>query len=957
MSFEESGEAWSIRVCAAGQYQNGQNVSTLRELWSRVFVLARTYYKTVGSQNLSKIDSTFLIFAARDAEFAFQFVPEREARLAECEDLLLTVLMIWLIIEAKEYSMWGEARTIEWDEPVGPTISMGLFREEARRQIDLGIMIVHRILETEGLFSEDERYPGVTRVSLEALLSTLGAERDKLAANEATVAVIGTMKAGKSTTINGIVGSEVLPSRDEPMTTFPTRVVHVQGLQEPRLTFPLADGFNALVALVADKDREASQNGEDLKLALMKEAAAKDLIGLLDSIRLGTLRFPSQTTGHSAIQELLGKTNDLTRLASIMDIDTKVATPSDLSFSGIPSIEVEFEHLAASSDRSGGRFALVDTPGPNEAGKNERLKRIVQRQLKEASGIVLVLNYSDRGAEAEHELLQGAVEQIPLGQEEHLCVLVNRFDQRAADGPSEAMVKRSVAEKLRAGLPALPENFDERVYPTSARRALRASQAKRAVRLGEAIDTERDAWAQEYAEETIGASWRRKVDQLANTEGVLLDAADLWNQSGFEAALSGTLRISARNATTLLILSALGKLRADSEPVLEMLSIRDSAFQRSLVELQKLTQGLESDLNGLATCFELASKRLDDEEAKIGPLLGDEVQIMIETLKETSRKFLESGEIKVAERIIELRGLGSGFKNFLKWLIPPALRLKGGEIKGEEANLRMSAYQPVRDDLDEFAHIFAGKAVVICASQNQADDVARRITAEIDQIFRHFTDNGGRIVERTSDAFVMSAHEDVADLFGHEWQSVHDRLQEILGLEIQAPKPRQPLGEEGGGLAGEDFTSKRQWSETRWTDVEGAGAKRLASRLMRWWDGHDRHWGQYQRTTHHSEYRVDIDDIREKALARAQAVGAEMDAYLKDVMAQLRDETVRYAAEVERRVQSINGYIIEEIRKSSDKSETNRERRQKTSALAAQARDLVADAAAIHKMVKERRLG
>lgn len=932
-------------------------IATLKALWKKYHLLARAYYQAVGSNNLPRVDGSFLIFAARDAEFAFHWAADREARLAECEDLLSTALMTWLIIETKEHSMWGEARTIEWDKPISAAGAMDLFREEARRQIDLGIVIVQRILETDGLFSEDERYPGVTRASLDALTATLAAEREKLIANEATVAVIGTMKAGKSTTINGVVGSEILPSRDEPMTTFPTRVVHVPGRLEPVLSFPLADGFNALVALVTDRDIEASRNGEDIAHSLLKEAAAKDLSGLLEAIRQRTLRFPSEAVGYAAIQELLGKTNDLTRLASIMDIDTSVATPSDLSFAGIPSIEVEFEHLATISDGSAGRFALVDTPGPNEAGKNARLKRIVERQLEEASGIILVLNYSDRGSDAESDLLRGAIEQIPDGQEEHLSVLVNRFDQRAADGPTEPVVKRSVAEKLRAGLPKLPADFENRVYPTSARKALRASQAMRAVRLGEAIDAERDAWAQEYAEATIGGSWRRKLDQLTDSENVLLDAKDQWSQSGFDGALNGTLRISARNATTLLILSALGKLRAHSEPVLEMLNIRDSAFQRSIADLQVLTRGLESDLNRLGACFDEATRKLDEEEAKIAPDLQDGVRIMIETLEETSRKFLESGEIKVAERIIEMPSLGGGLKNFLKWLIPPGLRIKGGEMDGADAKLRMSAYQPTRDDLDEFAHIFAGKSVVKCGTQAEADEVARRITEEIDQIFRHFIDNGGRIVEQTSDAFVMSAQEDVADLFGQEWQSVQDRLQEILGLEIQPPKPRQALGQDGSGLGREDFTSKRQWTETRWEDVDGGTVKRIASRFMRWWDGQDRHWGQRERTTHHSEYRVDIDDIRQKALARAQEVGAEMDAYLEDVMTQLRDETRRYATEVERRVQSINGYIIEEMRKGSDKSETNRQRRQKTSALAAQARDLVADAAAVHKMVKERHLG
>lgn len=43
------------------------------------------------------------------------------------------------------------------------------------------------------------------------------------------LAVVGTMKAGKSTTINAIVGQEILPNRNRPMTSVPTLIRHVPG--------------------------------------------------------------------------------------------------------------------------------------------------------------------------------------------------------------------------------------------------------------------------------------------------------------------------------------------------------------------------------------------------------------------------------------------------------------------------------------------------------------------------------------------------------------------------------------------------------------------------------------------------------------------------------------------------------------------------------------------------------
>ena len=70
---------------------------------------------------------------------------------------------------------------------------------------------------------------------------------------EAVFAVVGTVKAGKSTAINAIVGAEILPSRPEPMTTYPTLVRHKPGQTEPVLDFPVARSFNSLARKAKQK--------------------------------------------------------------------------------------------------------------------------------------------------------------------------------------------------------------------------------------------------------------------------------------------------------------------------------------------------------------------------------------------------------------------------------------------------------------------------------------------------------------------------------------------------------------------------------------------------------------------------------------------------------------------------------------------------------------------------------
>jgi ribosome biogenesis GTPase A len=57
---------------------------------------------------------------------------------------------------------------------------------------------------------------------IETQQATLHNELRKITRLEMVLAIVGTMKAGKSTTINAIVGTEVLPNRNRPMTALPT---------------------------------------------------------------------------------------------------------------------------------------------------------------------------------------------------------------------------------------------------------------------------------------------------------------------------------------------------------------------------------------------------------------------------------------------------------------------------------------------------------------------------------------------------------------------------------------------------------------------------------------------------------------------------------------------------------------------------------------------------------------
>ena len=88
-----------------------------------------------------------------------------------------------------------------------------------------------------------------TPKAIDKKIASLEENRIKLQDLEMVLAVVGTMKAGKSTCINAIVGREILPNRNRPMTALPTLIRHVPGAEQPVLHFKAKQQEPALGSL------------------------------------------------------------------------------------------------------------------------------------------------------------------------------------------------------------------------------------------------------------------------------------------------------------------------------------------------------------------------------------------------------------------------------------------------------------------------------------------------------------------------------------------------------------------------------------------------------------------------------------------------------------------------------------------------------------------------------------
>ncbi|EFA1035076.1 dGTPase, partial [Escherichia coli] len=134
----------------------------------------------------------------------------------------------------------------------------------------------------------------------------------KTARREMVLAVVGTMKAGKSTTINAIVGKEILPNRNRPMTSVPTLIRHVPGKTEPLLHLEhIQPVCNLLITL---KEKIATSEGQQVAQTLQQTGDTRELLDILaDDSWL-----KNEYHGEEEIFTGLESLNDLVRLAAAM---------------------------------------------------------------------------------------------------------------------------------------------------------------------------------------------------------------------------------------------------------------------------------------------------------------------------------------------------------------------------------------------------------------------------------------------------------------------------------------------------------------------------------------------------------------------------------------------------------------------------------------------------------------
>ncbi|MDI6622818.1 dynamin family protein [Acinetobacter junii] len=485
---------------------------------------------------------------------------------------------------------------------------VGNLNLETKILLLLMIKILQKIDDNEYLI-----HGNFNNVSLKNKIFEFKNEYLKIDKSEMVLAVVGTMKAGKSTTINAIVGSEILPNRNAPMTAIPTLIRHTPTQKIPRLLFSEKAGLplNKLISELkkAILNKKNAHVLDDLK-------SDKDLYVTVEKIQQG-LKIQTEALGEKEIFSFLVYLNDLVRISPIFGLTFPFDQYQDID--QLPVIEIEFSRLQDAGNTEG-KLILLDTPGPNEAGQ-AHLRPMLQEQLKRASAVLAVMDYTQLKSEAD-EQVRDDLKSIAGTVKDRMYALVNKFDNCDRNGMQADEVKTFV-EGLTDGLIK-----EDRVYPIAAKLGYLANRARHERDTNGLLPeiTDDTAWVEDFYQE---AGLRREASRTPERIAESID--DLWGVSNLSKPLKDIIESSYDNAAFLALKAAVDKLDPNNNELKSIFEFLELISKISVnTDLQVVFNSLDSltkEINKEMSCSKKISRLYGEEKKskknKINKIMSD----------------------------------------------------------------------------------------------------------------------------------------------------------------------------------------------------------------------------------------------------------------------------------------------------------------------------------------------
>lgn len=450
-------------------------------------------------------------------------------------------------------------------------------------------------------------------------------ELRKITRNEMVLAIVGTIKAGKSTTINAIIGTEVLPNRNRPMTALPTLIRHTPGQREPVLHFPHVVPIETLMGELQQKLKEINRETLTQRLEI-----DRDMDELLTRIASGGI-FEKHYLGAQPIFHCLKSLNDLVRLSTVLDVPFPFKAYAAIEH--VPVIEVEFIHLGV--QKGHGQLTLLDTPGPNEAGQ-PHLQKMLQEQLSQASAVLAVMDYTQLKSISDEEVRRAI---LGVGKSVPLYALVNKFDQKDRNSDDEAQVKALISGTLMKGTLET-----DHVFPVSSMWGYLANRARSELaEHGKLPDPQDQRWVQDFAEAALGRRW--SSSDLADIDNLRHAADLLWEDSKFALPVNTVLHAAHANASMYALRAAVQKLLNYAQGAEEYLGFRFQGLQVANEKLQNNIRLLEDDLALLQTSQRNISRIIHNDVEKAVSAIGEFINRYEKRIKRDIDNYFQQGKV------------------------------------------------------------------------------------------------------------------------------------------------------------------------------------------------------------------------------------------------------------------------------------------------------------------------
>lgn len=794
-----------------------------------------------------------------------------------------------------------------------------LLHKEGMRLLKQQILLLNKIIGTKGLLKEpsEDQKKSLDVVRAKKDIDVLEGELHKLENLDMVLAVVGTMKSGKSTTNNAIIGLEVLPNRNRPMTALPTLIRHTPGQTCPVLKFKKNGPVNSLIEHIV-----IILNTPEGRCRLNEAEQQNDLEKVAQDIINGLL-VENYYENENGIFEFLKQLNDLVRLATALDLDfpfNEFRAVNDL-----PVIEVEFQHLRGNSTALG-RLSLLDTPGPNEDGQLA-LKPMMKEQLKRASGVLAVLDYTQLKSESDADVRRELLE-IADVSEGRLSILVNKFDQKDRNSDGIAAVKSLVANELLNG-----KISEDDVYPVSSRYAYLANRARTELALHAKLpDYKTTPWVKDFAEKGVGRRWEQSID---SPEKVTDAINDLWADSLFDSPLSRVIKRAHDQAAVLAIDSAASKLVENGSRVNNFLGLRETALKKSAEELHANISGL-LDQKGKIDRLEISSQ---DSTNALGIKLGNEFSEAASSAKLQLKKSLEEyfaeGRIRAKKELQKfyeeedvkedgVTTIGQSFLKFFRNTMISNSKRKSSNNQHFDTSKDELEYPDKRSAMELLDNIYG-------ATMSLYERVNDALLAAMDTI--HIE------MEVQSTALESEAKELLDNLSSKMNEQGFD-------LKLRLPVKKAISIALDNQQVLDNMISEESKSVTKHRRSSGAWGT-----VCSWFNTDDWGWESYSESE--KFYKVNIQEIKRKTLIASDQVFANVKKSIdQDVIKPMKESCSRFFLDLTENIDEIRGDLLQGLEDSNRSKQEQEDLARQLAALKVESSDFGSDMEQLEKESK-----